>query len=110
MNPVKVVQRQLEAYNNRDLAGFLENFAEDVQVFRLPLLEPSISGKPQLAAFYATKRFNRPDLQAQLLNRTVLGQKIFDHERIYGVQEIPFEIVVVYQVQRGLIQTMWAFD
>ncbi len=110
MTPVELVQRQLEAYNNRDLPLFLENFADDVRVFRLPLLEPSLSGKAQLAEFYATQRFNRSNLHAEILHRVVLGNKIFDHERIFGVQDKPFEVVVVFEIQNNLIQNMFSFS
>ena len=109
MSPTEAVQGQLEAYNNRDLERFLMYFAETVQVFRPPVPEPSLSGKATLAAFYAQERFNRPHLHAELLNRMVLGNKVIDHERIHGVRDEPFEIAVVYEVQHGLIQTLWTF-
>jgi hypothetical protein len=39
----------------------------------------------------------------------VLGNKVFDHERIHGVQAEPFELMVIYEVQAGRIQTVWTF-
>jgi hypothetical protein len=109
MNPVDLVQRQLVAYNARDLTAFLECFAPSVRVFRPPLLEPSLLGKAQMAEFYATQRFNCPNLRAEILNRVVLGNKVFDHERIFGVLEEPFEMVVVFEVQNNLIQNVFSF-
>jgi hypothetical protein len=110
MNTEAVVQGQLEAYNARDLKKFLEFFAEDVEVVRMPNLEPSIKGKPALAEFYAKNRFCLPKLHAELLGRLVLGNKVFDHERIFGVQPESFEIVVAYEVQDGLIVRLWSFS
>jgi hypothetical protein len=109
MNTEAVVQGQLEAYNARDLTRFLEFFAEDVEVQRMPNLEPSIKGKAALSEFYATQRFNLPALHAELVRRLVLGNKVFDHERISGVLPAPFEVVVVYEVKDGLIAKMWSF-
>jgi hypothetical protein len=109
MNTEAVVQGQLEAYNARNLTRFLEFFAEDVQVQRMPNLEPSISGKAALSAFYATQRFHLPALHAELVGRLVLGNKVFDHERIFGVQPEPFEIVVAYEIKDSLIAKMWSF-
>jgi hypothetical protein len=106
-SPVEVVRGQLEKYNARDLAGFLEHFSETVQVFRPPVSEPVLSGKLALGEFYATQRFNRPDLHATVLHRIELGNKVIDHERIEGVQEEPFELVVIYEIEQGLIQTLW---
>jgi hypothetical protein len=110
VTPTETVQFQLEAYNRRDLEQFLSAFSESIQVFRLPALQPGIAGKAQFAEFYATQRFNRSGLRADLVNRIAFGNKIIDHERIHGVLEEPFEIAVVYEVIDGLIQTMWAYS
>ncbi len=78
-------------------------------VFRIPAVEPAIAGKAQFAVFYATQRFNLPDLHADIVNRIVLGNKIIDHERISGVRETPFEIVVAYEVVGDVIERVWTF-
>ena len=40
---VDVVQRQLEAYNARDLERFAATYGEGIRIYRLPALEPSPS-------------------------------------------------------------------
>jgi hypothetical protein len=110
MTPTEIVQFQLEAYNRRDLEQFLTVFSETIRAFRMPVLEPSISGKAQLAEFYAAQRFNRSGLRAEVLNRMAFGNKVIDHERIHGVLEEAFEIAMIYEVIDGLIQTMWAYS
>jgi hypothetical protein len=109
MNAEAVVQRQLEAYNARDLGRFLAEFADDIRLYRLPATEPAISGKQAFGEFYARERFNRPALHAELLNRMVLGDKVIDHERISGGRDEPFEVAVAYHVVDGRIAVMWAF-
>ena len=109
VNPVAIVQRQLDAYNARDLEKFLAAFGEEVRVFRPPATEPVIAGKEALGAFYATQRFCHDKLHAELLGRIVLGNKVIDHERITGVNEPPFEVAVVYEVGDGLIRRLWTF-
>lgn len=109
MNPEAVVQRQLEAYNARDLQRFLAEYSERVRVYRPPAVEPAITGKEAFGEFYATQRFNHAGLHAELLNRMVFGRKVIDHERISGVREQPFEVAVVYDVVNGLIQCMWSY-
>ena len=104
------VQRQLEAYNARDLERFLAEFTDDVRVYRPPSSAPAISGKAAFGEFYATQRFNRPGLHAKVLSRMVIGNKVIDHERIAGVRDAPFEMAVVYQVVDGRIATLWTFD
>ena len=80
-----------------------------IQVFRPPAPKPVFVGKAAFAEYYATQRFNRPGLHAQLVNRMVLGRRVIDHERIVGVGDEPFEVAVVYEVADGLIQAVWAF-
>src|SRR5512144_346426 len=98
LNPEAVVQRQLDAYNARDLEGFLAGFGEEVRLYRPPATDPALVGKAALGSFYATQRFCRAGLHADVLNRMVLGNKVIDHERISGVGEQPFEVVIVYEV------------
>lgn len=108
--PLEIVQRQLDAYNLRDLDLFLENFSDDVRLFRPPLGEPTMVGKAQLRDFYSNQRFNKVNLRAELISRTVLGNKVFDRERVWGVADTPIEMVAVFEVRDGLIQSLWSFS
>ncbi len=103
------VARQFEAYNRRDLEAFIACFAEDFRSYRMPSEAPSLQGKPALAAFYAGHRFNNPALRAELVSRTVLGNKVFDHERIYGLGDEAVESVAVFEVNDDLIRTAWFY-
>ena len=109
MSPADVAQRQLDAYNDRDLARFVAEYSETVRVFRPPATEPVISGKAALGDYYAANRFNNPGLRAELLHRIVLGDRVIDHERIHGMRDQPFEVAAVYQVVNGKIEEAWFF-
>jgi hypothetical protein len=110
MTPAQLAQEQLIAYNERNLARFVACYAPDVQVFRPPAAEPVFNGLEALAGFYAANRFNLPALHAELLGRLVIGNKVFDHERVHGVREQPFEVAAVYEVRDGLISKVFFFD
>jgi putative hydrolase of HD superfamily len=77
--PESVVQRQLEAYNAKDLSAWLATYA--------PAEQFELHG-PRLAAGHAqmrermSARFAEPDLHAQLLTRVVMGSVVVDCERI----------------------------
>jgi hypothetical protein len=111
MNPEPVVQRQLDAYNARDLARFVACYADDVRVWRPPAPQPVIVGRQALSDHYAAHRFNLPALHAELLARMVIGRKVIDQERITGVGDMPLEAAAVYQVDdEGLIAAVWFFN
>lgn len=108
VNISDVVDRQVEAYNARDLDRFAATYSDAIRIFRMPSTEPAISGKAQLAEVYR-KRFSAPSLHADILARIVLGNKVIDHERVRGIREIPIEAVAIYEVASDLIQTVWFF-
>jgi hypothetical protein len=110
VSAVEVIQRQVDAYNNRDLDRFLAAYSDTVKTFRMPSTVPATVGKAQLAEFYSTQRFNRPRLRAEILDRMVLGNKVVDHERVWGLRDDPVEVVAVYQVVRCLIECVWFFS
>jgi hypothetical protein len=105
-----VVQKQLDAYNARDVERFSDLFGEHVKIFRPPVIEPSMVGRDAIKRFYMGQRFNLAKLHAELLHRIVLGDVIIDHRRISGVAENPFEVVAVYEVHSGQIQSVWYFS
>ncbi len=76
----------------------------------MPSVEPSISGKARFAEFYATQRFNLPGLRAEIVNRIVLGNKVIDHERVWGVHAGPMEVAAVYDVVGERIERVWFFS
>lgn len=110
MSAVDVVQHQVDAYNERDLDRFVSTYSGSIAIYRMPSVEPGISGKAQLAEFYSTQRFNLPGLRAEIVNRIALGNKVIDHERIWGVRADPFEIAVIYEVVGELIERVWSFS
>ena len=105
----RIVQRQLDAYNAHDLPSFVAMYSDDVSVYKVPAASPSMSGKEKLSEFYRDSRFNLPKLHAELLHRSVVGNKVIDHERISGLRAEPVEAVAAYVVRDGLIQSVWLF-
>ena len=109
MRPDLPVQRQLDAYNARDLEAFLAQYSPQIRLYRPPAADPVMAGLEALGAFHATQRFHLPQLKAELLNRMVLGNKVIDHERVSGIRAAPFEVAVVYEVKDELIEATWTY-
>lgn len=103
-----VVQRQLDAYNARDLDAFAATYSSHARLYRMPSAEPFVAGQQQLRERYR-ERFASPGLHAQILARIVLGNKVIDHERVVGIRSEPIEAVAVYEVAGGLIEAVWFF-
>lgn len=104
--PEAVVQRQLDAYNARDIEAFIATYTEDAQQFEYPTTLLS-SGSAQLRE-RITARFGEPNLHAHLIRRTVMGQVVIDHEEVTrtfpeGTGKI--ELVAIYEVSDGKIAT-----
>jgi len=109
VTPEAVVQRQFEAANAHDIDRFIAEFADDAQVFMPPAVAPTLVGKAAIAHHYSAKRFNIPALRYELLSRMVAGNIVVDHERITGIEPEPYEVVLVYQIMNGRVQTVWLF-
>ena len=101
-----LVQRQLEAYNNKDIEGWLSTYAEDARQFDLHG-ECIANGHVEMKARMLT-RFKEPNLHARLLSRTIMNNIVVDHEIITrnfpdGKGEV--EMLCIYEIKQGLIQT-----
>ncbi|MET1078126.1 MAG: nuclear transport factor 2 family protein [Pseudomonas sp.] len=105
-SPEDVVQCQLEAYNARDLQAWVATYADTAQQFEYPgrLLA---SGRAQITEC-ATSRFQESNLHARLLQRTVMGAMVVDHEEVTRTfPEGPgwIELLAIYEVRDGKIQS-----
>lgn len=104
--PADIVQRQLDAYNARDIEAFMSTFSEDVQAGELGAAAPTMTGKPQMRERYTELFANSPDLYSLVLHRTTFGNVVIDHERILGRNGAaePYEVLAIYEVENGLIR------
>ena len=105
-SPEAVIQRQLDAYNARDLDAWLATYAEDAQQFEHPA-KLVASGHAEMRA-RTGPRFSEPNLHARLISRAVMGNVVIDHEEVTRTfPEGPgrIELVCIYQVQGGKIRS-----
>ncbi|MCW5557229.1 MAG: nuclear transport factor 2 family protein [Verrucomicrobiae bacterium] len=108
-DPAAVVQRQLDAYNARDVDALLATYAEDAQMFEHPS-KLLASGTEELRERFVT-RFQEPNLRAILPSRTVMGQMVVDYEevlRAFPEGKGKIRLLMIYDVQDGRIAKAWS--
>ncbi|MDF1701732.1 MAG: nuclear transport factor 2 family protein [Planctomycetota bacterium] len=106
--PAEAAQRQLDAYNARDLEAFLACYAVDCTVRAHPSGEVMMQGQDAMRSRYGKLFEEHPDLHCQLLARVVHEVFAIDHEHVEGLR--PDEVVhavAMYEVRDGLIQNVW---
>lgn len=104
--PAAVVQRQLDAYNRRDIDALLATYAGDACQYEHPATLAA-SGAAQIRDRMSV-RFQEPDLYARLVQRAVMGNIVIDQEVVTrnfpeGVGEV--DVVAIYEVIDGKIQS-----
>jgi hypothetical protein len=104
--PESVVQRQLDAYNARNIEALMATYSDDAQQFEYPATLLA-SGAEQVRERTAG-RFRESNLHARLIKRIVMGQVVIDHEEVTrtfpeGTGKI--ELVAIYEVRHGRIAT-----
>jgi hypothetical protein len=105
-SPAAVVQRQLDAYNARDVDALLATYAPDARQYEHPATLLA-TGADEMRARFAL-RFQEPDLYARLVQRVVMGKLVMDHEVV--TRNFPegkgwIELVAIYEVVDGRIRS-----
>ena len=97
------VDRQVRAYNERDLDGFVDCYADGVVV------EDGeggvlMSGHDEMRERYGRLFERSPDLHAEILTRIRVGSYVIDEERVTGRPDGDMHVVAVYHLDgEGLI-------
>jgi hypothetical protein len=102
------VQRQLDAYNARDIGALLVIYAEEAELYEHPA-KLLAKGTAALRERFSV-RFQEPDLHATLLTRIVQGNIVIDHEKVTRTfPEGPgsIELIMIYEVMSGRITRAW---
>lgn len=102
------VQRQLEAYNARDIDGFMAWWADDCQYYAFPSTLLA-NGAAEIRERHI-ERFKEPALHGTLLTRITVGNVVVDSETVQrnfpdGPGEV--DVICIYEVEGGKIAKAW---
>ena len=103
--PEDLAQRQLNAYNLRNIDAFLEPYADDIEVYSYPdLLQ--FKGKETMRAGYSKMFENTPNLHCELVDRIVQSNIVIDKERVLFGDKI-IEAVAIYHIENNKIKKVY---
>jgi len=101
--PEQIVQRQVNAYNARDIERFLATYSKDVEIYNYPN-KLIMKGRAQMKKAYGPMFQQSKHLHCKIVNRIRLGNKIVDSESvIFDPKRKPGRVIAVYTVENGLI-------
>ena len=103
-----VVNRQLDAYNARDIDKFVATYSEDIEIYNSKGAL-TMKGHKQLRERYATLFKNTPNLHCIIENRIKINNKVIDKEKVTANDRI-LEAVVIYEVVDGKIKKVTFVD
>jgi hypothetical protein len=103
MEPGDAVERQVDAYNTRDLDGFVGCYAEDV-VIEDADGRPVLRGHDAMRERYGRLFADSPNLHAEIATRIRVGSFVVDEERVSGRSEGDLHAIAIYRLDSdGLI-------
>jgi putative hydrolase of HD superfamily len=103
-DPAALIQRQLEAYNDKDVEAWLATYAPDAEQYVLHG-ERLARGHDELRRRILV-RFAESDLHARLLSRVVMGQVVVDLEQVtrtFPEGKGSMEMLCIYEIAEGRI-------
>ena len=106
--PEEAVQRQVDAYNARNLNAFMATYAKDACVHKGLDAGAKTLDAGAMRESYGGMFAKTAGLHVQILKRMVMGGTVVDQERVTwdGVKD-PVQAVAIYKVDQGLITEAW---
>lgn len=103
-----IIQRQLDAYNAKDIEAFMACWAEDAKIYAHPdtLLA---EGAAAIRARHEI-RFREPKLFGHLLQRMSVGNMVVDREivtRTFPEGAGKVDVIAIYELADGRITRAW---
>jgi hypothetical protein len=102
--PTEVVDRQVAAYNARDVEAFSACYAQAVEIVDAGG-QVLTHGRKQLAEQYGRWFARNPELHVEVVARIAIGAYVIDDERVTGTPEGETAAVAIYRIgDDGLIE------
>ncbi|UII79107.1 nuclear transport factor 2 family protein [Flagellimonas sp. CMM7] len=100
-SPANIVQKQLDAYNARDIEAFMDTYSKNIKLYEYPDTL-FMEGQEKMKESYGSYFENTPDLHCELKSRIIIGNRVIDEEYITA-NGVNFRAVAIYEVENGRI-------
>jgi hypothetical protein len=105
--PEQLVQRQLDAYNARNIDAFMDTYSDSVELYTFPATL-SLKGKEQMRKGYQAFFELNAKLHCEIRKRIVQGNTIIDQEYVTGLTSgAVIEATAIYIVEAGKISKVY---
>ena len=101
-SPEVLAQRQLNAFNIRDVEAFLAPYSPDVEILALDGTV-RLKGLDAMRKRYAEIFQKSPRLHCELVRRMAVGSFVLDEERVTGMGDEVVRAIAIYEVKDGRI-------
>lgn len=104
-----VVQKQVMAYQARNLKKFLSTYSESARVIDLERGIVLAAGRKSIRKIYSKLFASSPNLLVKILKRISLKNVVVDLEEIRGLwgSRRKTTAIAIYQLNRNKIQVVW---
>lgn len=97
------VQKQLVAYNNRDIDLFIKQYSDSVKVFNYPRTL-NYTGIENMRIRYTGLFERTPELHCVLVTRMAVGDYVIDQEEVLFAKDRPkLKAIAIYKIVNNLI-------
>jgi len=103
-SPAKIIDKQVTAFNTRDLDAFANCFSKDVVVKRFPS-DTMYTGREQLKGYYNNFYSRVKNVKVEINKRLISGNKVIDEEIVSLDGKIERQ-ATIYEVENGTIKSM----
>ncbi|WP_298520636.1 nuclear transport factor 2 family protein [uncultured Kordia sp.] len=102
-----LVQKQINAYNAKDIDAFAATFSDDVIFYNFPE-EVFLKGKKQLREIFGDLFRKSPDLYCEIENKIATGNTVILQENVRFQKGQAFlEFIVMYKVENDKIKEVY---
>jgi hypothetical protein len=104
----EIIDRQMSAFNNKDIINMMSLYTEDTRIYNFSDYSLVINGKKECEEMFIRLFEQSPDLNAEFIKTIYFNNKAIVHEYVYGRNGIneKKEQVVIFEIQDEKISRM----